>query len=160
MPIPFVAPSNLWISAYNCGNQRMNLHTILVVEDDPNDESLTLRALRGVKKPCSVVVARTGGDALDFLFRRGAFVERASADPDVVFMDNTLPGVPGNELVRKIRDDATLSAVKLVVFSGSSDGALIQRCLDAGANAFLEKPVDMVEYVDGLRAAAERWLAA
>lgn len=137
----------------------MNPHTILVVEDDPNDESLTLRALRGIKVPCSVVVARSGDEALDFLLRRGRFHGRASADPDVVFMDNTLPGVPGNQLVREIRAVAALEDMPVIVFSGSSDETLVQMCLEAGASDFLEKPVDMSEYVNSLRKAAERWLA-
>lgn len=136
----------------------MNPHTILVVEDDPNDENLTLRALRGINIPCSVVVARSGNDALDFLLRKGMFDGRSSANPDVVFMDNTLPGIAGNELVGRIRAMDGLHDVPLVVFSGSSDEALIERCLAAGASAFIEKPIDMGDYVSGLRAAAERWL--
>ncbi len=144
---------------YNCDPERMNSYTILVVEDDPNDENLTLRALRGVPKPCSVVVARSGGDALDYLLRRGTFEGRQSGDPDVVFLDNTLPGVPGNELVRQIRSEAHLQRMPLVVFSGTSDGAVIDRCLAAGANAFIEKPLDMGEYVSTLREATEKWLA-
>ena len=136
----------------------MNPHTILVVEDDPNDESLTLRALRSLRRPCGVVVARSGGDALDFLLRRGTFSERRSEDPSVVFLDNSLPGIPGNELVRLIREDERLRSVPLVIFSGTSDQTLIKGCLDAGANAFLEKPIDMGDYIRDLRASAERWL--
>lgn len=138
----------------------MNPYSILVVEDDPNDENLTLRALRGIQKPCSVVVTRSAGDALDFLLRQGAFVGRTTPHPDVVFLDNTLPGMPGNELVHRIREVDELREVPLVVFSGSSDEALVQRCLDAGANEFLEKPVDMNDYLDGLRGVAQRWLQA
>ena len=137
----------------------MKPHMILVVEDDPNDESLTLRALRGVSVPCSVVVARSGSDALDFLFRRGQFAGRASGDPDVVFLDNTLPGKPGNELIGEIRCQAHFQALPVIVFSGSSDESLIRRCLDAGANDFREKPIDMNEYIAELRGTAERWLA-
>ena len=150
--------SSPWMSVYNCDTQRMKPRTILVVEDDPNDENLTLRALRGIETPCSVVVARSGNDALDFLLRRGPFTERESADPDVVFLDNALPGVPGNELVRKIRAEESLRGVALVVFSGSSDEGLIARCLEAGANAFLEKPVDMGDYLANLRESATTWL--
>ena len=144
---------------YNCDPKRMKFHTILVIEDDPNDESLTLRALRGVERACSVVVARSGNDALDYLFRRGVFDGRTSADPAVVFLDNALPGVPGNELVCQIRAEPNLRDVPLVVFSGTSDGVVIDRCLQAGANAFLEKPLDMGEYVSTLRGAAEKWLS-
>lgn len=138
----------------------MKNHMILVVEDDPNDESLTLRALRGITVPCTVVVARSGGDALDFLLRRGAFLDRVSADPDVVFLDNTLPGLPGNEIIERIRTETNLKDVPVVVFSGSSDERLIERCLAAGANEFREKPVDMTDYLSSLRNVAERWLHA
>ena len=137
----------------------MNQRMILVVEDDPNDENLTLRALRRVSEPCAVVVAHSGGEALDFLLREGAYADRESSDPDMVFLDNALPGAPGNELVGRIRQCERLQGVPLVVFSGSSDEALHQRCLDAGANAFVEKPLDMGEYLACLRAEAERWLA-
>lgn len=143
---------------YNCSHERMNPHTILVVEDDPNDENLTLRALRGLTVPCSVVVARSGTDALDFLLRQGAFEERSSPNPDVVFLDNTLPGIGGNELVTRIREREDLRNVPLVVFSGTSDQALIQRCLDAGASGFVEKPLELADYVSTLRSTAEHWL--
>ena len=137
----------------------MDPYTVLVVEDDPNDESLTLRALRGLTRPCAVVVARSGGDALDYLLRRGAFDGRRSSDPHVVFLDNTLPGIPGNELVTLIRAEGKLRDVPLVVFSGTSDTVVIERCLASGASGFVEKPLDMGEYVSKLREAAETWLA-
>ena len=135
----------------------MNTRTILVVEDDPNDENLTLRALRGFGAPLSVIVARSGRDALDFLLRRGDFGDRSSENPDVVFLDNTLPGVPGNELIGIIRSEESLKAIPLVVFSGSSDESVIKRCLDAGADEYLEKPLDMAEYLGTLRKATARW---
>lgn len=138
----------------------MKSHTILVVEDDPSDESLTLRALRGVKMACSVVVARTGGDALDYLLRQGLFEGRSSGEPDLVFMDNTLPGIAGNDLIARIRAVPNLREVPLVVFSGTSDENIIDRCLSSGANAFVEKPLDMADYVSTLRGAAEKWLSA
>lgn len=143
---------------YNCGVSRMNSRTILVVEDDPNDESLTLRAFRGMGISCSVVVARSGRDALDYLLRQGVFEGRGSADPCLIFMDNTLPGVPGNELVRTIRAIEDLQGLPLVVFSGSSDGVLIDRCRAAGADDFIEKPLDMDDYISTLQNAAKRWL--
>ena len=136
----------------------MNTRTILVVEDDPNDENLTLRALRGYGKPLAVIVARSGNDALDFLFRRGVFTDRSPEDPDVVFLDNTLPGVPGNEIICTIRAEAALRQIPLVVFSGSSDEALVRRCLEAGADDYVEKPLDMAEYIQALRKATARWI--
>jgi two-component system response regulator len=145
---------------YNCSHERMNPHTILVVEDDPNDENLTLRALRGLSVACSVVVARSGHEALDFLLRQGNFLGRTSANPDIVFLDNTLPGIGGNELVTKIRQREELNAVPLVVFSGTSDQTLINRCIAAGASGFVEKPLELSEYISTLRKTAEHWLVA
>lgn len=145
---------------YNCSHERMNPHTILVVEDDPNDETLTLRALRGLSVACSVVVVRSGHEALDFLLRRGVFATRTTANPDIVFLDNTLPGIGGNELVTLIREKEELNSVPLVVFSGTSDQVQINRCLAAGASGFVEKPLELADYISTLRKTAEHWLVA
>lgn len=136
----------------------MPTRTILVVEDDPNDENMTLRALRNSAVPCTVVVAHTAPEAMDYLSRRGRFHDRLSPDPCVVFMDNTLPGSGGYELVIQIRQIASLRSMPLVVLSGSSDETVIERCLRAGANSFIEKPMDLTDYVTTVGAAARYWV--
>ena len=136
----------------------MPSRTILLVEDDPNDEHLTLRALRLSGVPNTVVVAHSGPEALAFLCRTGPFDGRTSPDPLVVFVDNTLPGFAGVELVTAIREIPPLRHVPVVVFSGTCDQSVVERCSRAGANSFLEKPVDMTEYVRQVAAAARYWL--
>jgi CheY-like chemotaxis protein len=136
----------------------MPSRTILLVEDDPNDEHLTLRALRLSGIPNTVVVAHTGMEALAFLKKTGPFIGRSSPDPLAIFLDNTLPGIAGADLVAAIRQIPDYSLVPVIVFSGSSDGNVIDKCSRAGANSFLEKPVDMSEFTTQMTAAAKYWL--
>jgi CheY-like chemotaxis protein len=132
--------------------------TILVVEDDPNDETLTLRALSQMNVQCSVVVAHNGQEALDYLKRSGKYDGRNSNNPQVIFVDNTLPGLGGVELVRAIREIPEVATVPIVVLSGNGDSNLVDRCCRAGANSFLEKPFELGEYVRQIGTAASYWL--
>jgi CheY-like chemotaxis protein len=136
----------------------MPTRTILLVEDDPNDEQLTLRALRQSGVPNSAVVAHNGREALDFLTRNGPFDGRTSPDPSAIFLDNTLPGYPGPELIARIRSMAEFRSVPIIVLSGASDGCVLDRCSRAGANSFLEKPVDMTDYLHLVSNAVRYWL--
>ena len=136
----------------------MPTRTILVVEDDPNDENLTLRAFRQAELPCTVVVAHTAQEAMQFLLREGPFDGRRSSDPAVVFVDNTLPGYGGAELVSRIREVKALAGVPVVVLSGSSDINVVESCCKAGANSFLEKPLEMGDYLRQVSMAAQYWL--
>ena len=116
----------------------MPYRTILVVEDDLNDEHLTLRALRQSGIPCTVIVAHSGTEALQFLNRTGPFEGRIGPQPLAIFVDHTLPGCGGVELIRSIREMPQLAAVPVIVFSGSLDSNVVDRCCKAGANSFLE----------------------
>jgi CheY-like chemotaxis protein len=136
----------------------MPSRTILLVEDDPNDEHLTLRALRQSGVPNTVVVAHTAEEALDFLHRSGPFNGRTSSDPIVIFVDNTLPGFPGSDLVSVIRTIPSCHHVPIVVFSGNADLGVVERCALAGANSFLEKPIEMADYIHLVGNAARYWL--
>lgn len=136
----------------------MPTRTILLVEDDPNDEQLTLRALRQSGVPNTSVVAHTAQEALDYLGRSGPFVGLDSPVPLVIFVDHALPGRSGPALVADIRSLSRCRTVPVVVFSGSSDGQAVEKCLRAGANSFLEKPVEMGEYMQLIANAARYWL--
>jgi two-component system, response regulator len=136
----------------------MPYRTILVVEDDLNDEHLTLRALRQSGIPCTVVVAHCGKDALHFLNRTGPFEGREGPEPLAIFVDHTLPGFGGVELIQAIRSNPALATVPVVVFSGSLDSNVVEQCCRAGANSFLEKPIEMESYVRQVNAAAKYWL--
>ncbi|HWD38445.1 MAG TPA: response regulator [Fimbriimonas sp.] len=131
---------------------------MLVVEDDVNDEHLTLRALRQSGVHCSVVVAHNGADALHFLRRTGPFDGRVGSDPIAIFVDNTLPGYGGVDLVTAIRAIPEFNGVPVVILSGCSDLNVVHKCSMAGANSFLEKPIDMADYIRQIGAAAQYWL--
>jgi two-component system response regulator len=131
---------------------------ILIVEDDLNDEHLTLRAIRQSNLHCSVIVAHNADEAMSFLNRTDCFSDRSRPEPIAIFVDNTLPGFAGAELIAEIRKVQCLKLVPIIVLSGTSDANVVDRCHVAGANSFLEKPVEMSEYVAQVSHAANYWL--
>ena len=105
-----------------------------------------------------MVVAHDATEALHFLRRTGKFADRYTPDPTAIFVDNTLPGFGGADLVAEIRKMPNLKTVPVIVLSGSSDMNVVDRCSKAGANSFLEKPVDMTEYMKYVSTATNYWL--
>jgi two-component system response regulator len=131
---------------------------ILLIEDNPEDESLALRALRGCDLPLTVRVARDGEHALRALGLSGGGHRSKSKVPDLVISDLKLPKLMGDEILRKARADERLQNVPYVLFSSSDDRQEVQRCLRMGANAYSTKPIDFGEYVDCVRSIVYRWL--
>jgi CheY-like chemotaxis protein len=136
----------------------MNNRIVLIVEDDPNDEHLTLRAIKESKVLCSVSVVHNANQALNFLRCENEYAGRTHRIPNVIFVDNTLPGHGGSELVTEIRKIPELQLVPVVILSGSSDPKVVDRCHRAGANSFLEKPLELHDYVLQVGRAATYWL--
>ncbi len=133
--------------------------TILLVEDNPDDEELTLRALRksGVKEP--VVVARDGPEALDYLFATGAWKLRDVLDtPRVVLLDLKLPKLSGLDVLRRMREDPRTRRVPVVVLTSSAEERDIQQCYDLGANSYVRKPVEFDEFLEFIRSLGNYWL--
>jgi two-component system response regulator len=130
---------------------------VLVVEDDPNDEHLTLRAIRQ-HVHCSVIVAHSAAEALGFLTRTGPFDNRSGPNPTAIFLDNALPGFGGADLVAEIRKQPSLRTIPIIILSGSSDCNVVEKCHRAGANSFLEKPLEMSDYLAHVGHAAHYWL--
>ncbi len=133
--------------------------TILLVEDNPDDEELTLRALRksGVKEP--VVVARDGPEALDYLFATGAWKERDAQDtPRVVLLDLKLPKLSGLDVLRRMREDPRTRRVPVVVLTSSTEERDIEQCYDLGANSYVRKPVEFDEFLEFIRNLGNYWL--
>jgi CheY-like chemotaxis protein/DNA-binding XRE family transcriptional regulator len=116
---------------------------LLLVEDDPLDVELTLRAFAQAKLANSVEVVRDGAEALDYLFCRGNYAQRRpSAMPPVVLLDLYLPKVHGLEVLRQLRNGDGLRNVQVIVLTGSRNDAHVREALSLGANAYLVKPVD------------------
>jgi two-component system response regulator len=132
---------------------------ILLVEDNRDDEALTLRALRKSHIANQVVVCRDGVEALDYLFARGSFAGRDVHDmPQVVLLDLKLPKVDGLEVLRQVRADSRISMVPVVVLTSSREDEDIARSYQLGANSYVRKPVDFVEFSEAARQLGMYWL--
>ena len=132
---------------------------ILLVEDNPDDEALTLRALKKSNVMNEVVVARDGVEALDYLFAAGTHAGRdAAVMPQVVLLDLKLPRVDGLEVLRRMRADERTRLLPVVVLTTSSEQRDIVESYRLGANSYIRKPVDFVQFADAVRQLGLYWL--
>jgi len=137
----------------------MSKKCILLVEDNANDEFLTLRALKKHNVANSVVVARDGAEALDFLFATGSHSGRNPADPPVVvLLDLKLPKVDGLEVLRRIRADARTRYLPVVILTSSKEERDIVTGYQLGTNSYVQKPVDFTAFVDAVGQLGLYWL--
>ena len=133
--------------------------TILLVEDNPDDEALTLRALRRNRIVNEVVVAHDGVEALDYLWGTGRYQGRdARQQPQVVLLDLKLPKVDGLEVLKRMRSDERTRRVPVVVLTSSSEERDIVDSYNFGANSYVRKPVDFEQFVDAVRQLGMYWL--
>jgi two-component system response regulator len=132
---------------------------ILLVEDNPDDVELTLRALKKNNIANEVVVARDGTEALEYLMATGKYAERAIADlPEVVLLDLKLPKVGGLEVLRAMRADPRTQLLPVVVLTSSSEERDILASYDLGANSYIRKPVDFDQFVEAVLELGLYWL--
>jgi len=132
---------------------------ILMVEDDRQDELLTLRSLRKFNLGNAVDVVRDGQQALDYLFREGAYAAREPGLPAFVLLDLGLPRLGGLEVLARIRADARTRALPVVVFTSSSEEEDRLASTLGGANSFVRKPVDFGEFAEKVARLGIYWLA-
>ncbi|HEX3771256.1 MAG TPA: response regulator [Polyangiaceae bacterium] len=132
---------------------------ILLVEDNADDEVLTLRALRKNAIRNEVVVMRDGAEALDWLLGRGQHAGRdLSVMPQVVLLDLKLPKLNGLEVLRAIRADPRTKRLPVVLLTSSKEDQDIAEGYDSGANSYVRKPVDFVQFAEAIRALGLYWL--
>jgi DNA-binding response OmpR family regulator len=127
--------------------------TILLVEDNADDEQLTLRAMRQSEVPNMIRVARDGAEAIDHLYGAGA-----SRLPDLVLLDLKLPKISGLEVLKRIRSEATTKTMPVVVLTSSDEERDIVQSYSLGANSYIRKPVDFDEFIDAVRQLGVYWL--
>jgi len=133
------------------------LRPILLVEDNLNDIELTLAALKRNRVVNEIIVARHGGEALDFLFRQGTFQNRVPGNPVVVFLDLKMPKVDGLEVLRLMKGNVDLKVIPVVMLTSSrEEGDLIQS-YQLGANAYIVKPVGFEQFSDAIRQLGMFW---
>lgn len=131
---------------------------ILVVEDDPNDVELVLRAFKK-HRICSEVVTRDGAEALDYLFGTGAYDGRdTSSMPRLVLLDLKLPKVDGLEVLKRVRSDERTKFLPVVIFTSSKEDRDVIQGYSLGANSYVRKPVDFVEFSEAVRQLGLYWL--
>jgi CheY-like chemotaxis protein len=137
----------------------MTNKTILLVEDNQDDELLTLRAFKKHNILNEVVVARDGVEALDYLFGTGAHQGRdTSLQPQVILLDLNLPRIGGLEVLRRLRDDSRTKALAVVVLTSSKQEEDIIRSYALGANSFVRKPVEFDEFSQAVKTLGLYWL--
>lgn len=137
----------------------MNTKSILLVEDNADDEALTLRALNKNGVANKVEVVRDGAEALDFLFCRGAYAGRDPLDlPQVTLLDLKLPKVDGLEVLRQIRADPRTKMAPVVILTSSREEQDLIAAYSNGANSYVRKPVDFNQFVEAIKQLGLYWL--
>jgi len=138
----------------------MSEKTILLVEDNPQDEMLTLRALRRASVANAVDVARDGQQALDYLFRQGDYANREGPDlPAVVLLDIGLPRLSGLEVLQRLRADPRTRLLPVVILTSSDEERDRLKSYENGANSFVRKPVEFAEFAETVARLGVYWLA-
>ena len=137
----------------------MNTKTILLVEDNPDDELLTLHALRKSHITNRVVVARDGAEALDFLFCKNTYAERDPHDiPQLILLDIKLPKIDGLEVLQRIRSEPSTQLLPVVILTSSKEQQDLVTAYKGGANSYMRKPVDFTQFVEAVGQLGLYWL--
>jgi two-component system response regulator len=132
-------------------------HYILLVEDNPDDEALTLRALKKNNILNEVVVARDGAEALEVLFASGAHASRQEL-PQIVLLDLKLPKIDGLEVLRRMRADPRTRRQPVVILTTSVEERDVLASYELGANSYIRKPVDFEQFIEAVRQLGLYWL--
>lgn len=137
----------------------MAQRSILLIEDNPDDEALTLRALKTNNVLNEIVVMRDGAEALDYLFATGAYAGRdTSLMPELTLLDLKLPKVDGLEVLRKLRADERTRLLPVVILTSSKEEQDLVNGYSLGANSYVTKPVDFTQFREAVRQLGLYWL--
>ena len=137
----------------------MNKKIILLVEDNPDDELLAIRALEKNNIMNEVVVARDGAEALDYLFGAGVYTGRdMSVMPQIILLDLKLPKIDGLEVLRRLRNDERTKLLPVVVLTSSKEERDLTESYSLGANSYIRKPVNFAQFSEAIRQLGLYWL--
>ena len=135
-----------------------NADTILLVEDNPDDAELTKLALARHGLDGRVVHVSDGMQALDYLYRRDGFSNRAGGNPILVLLDLKMPLLDGIGVLREIKSSNVLRTVPVVVLTSSTEPTDLQRAYDAGTNAYIAKPTEFAQFLSAMKHVCEFWV--
>ena len=133
---------------------------ILLIDDSPQDRETTVRALKkaGVANP--IMQCEDGEEAIDYLFRRGEYSDPdRSPKPGVILLDLNMPGTDGFEVLDEIKRDSVLRKIPVIMLTTASDERDIDKCYSAGANSYVQKPVDFAGYVRAIERLKDYWFS-
>jgi len=131
---------------------------ILLVEDNPTDAELTMRALRKSKLANNITWVKDGAEALEFIFRSGAFAERPDENPKLILLDLKLPKVDGIEVLKRIKADERTRIIPVVMVTSSAEGRDVVESYKLGVNSYVVKPVDFDQFSDTVAKAGLYWM--
>ena len=137
----------------------MKVKTILLVEDNPDDELLTLRAFKRSNSANKIDVARDGAEALDYMFAEGQYADRDIEDkPQIILLDLKLPKIDGLEVLARLRADERTELVPIVILTSSNEQQDIVESYRLHANSYIRKPVDFDQFIDAVEQLVLYWL--
>jgi two-component system response regulator len=138
---------------------KLNIPKILLVEDNPDDAALTLRAFQRSNLKNEIVHARDGAEALDYLFGTGNFEGRDTNDkPFLILLDLKLPKVDGLDVLKQIRSDEHARLTPVIILTSSREQEDLVNSYSLGANSYVRKPVDFTQFVEAVRQLGLYWM--
>lgn len=139
--------------------ENLNAVEILIVEDNPQDAELTVRALRKQNLANQIYVVEDGAEALDFIFCKGKYAERDFAKPPkVIFLDLKLPKISGLEVLQEIKSNPLTKSLPVVVVSSSREDPDIKKAYELGVNSYVVKPVNFEDFLSAMTHTGLYWL--
>lgn len=133
------------------------LKRILLVEDDPKDIELILTALGEYNLANEIIALRDGVEALDYLYRRGAFALRVEGNPVVILLDLKMPRLDGIQVLKQLKADEPMRAIPVVILTSSRESRDLEECYRLGVNAYVVKPVRFTEFVEAIKSIGVFW---
>ena len=134
-----------------------DLRTILLAEDSPHDAEMAIDALRDAHLANPIVHVEDGVEALDYLLRRGKWVDRGDDEPAVLLLDIKMPRMDGLEVLTELRKEARYKSLPIVILSSSREESDLARSWDLGVNAYVVKPVDVDQFFEAVRTLGKFW---
>ncbi len=136
---------------------KAEIKRILIVDDSPKDIELTISVLTLHNLANEIVIAEDGEEALDYLYKRGAFINK-KGDPAVILLDIKMPKMNGIEVLKLIRSDSKFTSIPVIMLTSSREEKDLVESYKLGANSYVVKPVDIPQFIEAIRALGQYWV--